>query len=322
MKIGLDIFDKNKKSDKPAKSDITYKCEDCQKQFSEEDFKKSGGFCPDCKTGMLRRKEESKAEGVISPPTRGDCGLGILILDFSSSMREPAFGENQYKEYPQKKIDLVSRAIGYSLPKMRNIGKAENAYVAIIGFANEAKLLEIKKASEIEEEAGYWIDWTARKQEETLKSGDGTNISGALKLALDIYGSALKGKMENFGLKNFSLMYHDMDVGGKIVPVANVRVFLYSDGDHNVGPFINHFKNTSLVPGKSNISGLITAYFGTPNVEGYKLLENIAGACPKHNVKGIMHIISPEVYPRLRSTFHMASAASGFCAECAKEFTL
>lgn len=301
-----------------------YTCEDCHREFSEEEFKKSGGFCSNCKTGMLRRKEESIAENVSTPPTRGEYGLGILVLDFSGSMGEKAFSEDKYGEYPQKKLDLVSHAIGYSLPKMRNISKSENAYVAIIGFANNAKLLEIRKASELEDDAGYWIDWTTKKQEEILKKGDGTNISEALNLAWELYDSALKGKMDKYGLKNFSLMYHDIDVGGKIVPVANERVFLYSDGMHNVGPFIDQFKlhKASLIPGKSNISGLITAYFGHPNSEGYKLLETVAGVCPKHNVNGIMHIISPEVFPRLRQTFHMASAASGFCAECAKEFTM
>ena len=295
-----------------------YKCDECGREFEEMS---DDGFCP-C-GGILLRVEEPKVKGLVEEPkVEGECGLGILVLDFSGSMTEKAFSEERYPEFPQRKIDLVAHALGSALPSMRSISKAEYAYVALIGFANDAKLIEIKKAPEIKEDAKYWRNWTYKKQEEILEElGNGTNISRALEVAYDVYDAALNGKMDKYGIKEFAPMYHDIDIAGKIVKVANVRVFLYSDGEHiesYYGPLINHFENATLIPGESNVSGLMTAYFGLPNTEGYRTLEDIAGVCPIHKVKGVMHINSPERYKLLRKIFHMASAASGFCAECAK----
>lgn len=287
-------------------------------------------FCEICGSdGILLPVEDAKVIDVedetkeLTRKKEGDCGLGILVMDFSSSMYAEAFPEME--EFRVTKIELVGNALASAISQLSNIGQKENAYVAFIGFTNEAKLIKIIKASEIKDDVEYWRAWLFEQQDKILNDiGDGTNITGALKLAKEIYDHAIyenKGGYETEILKDFAPLYHRIVIGNETVPsrVANVRVFLYSDGYHTIGDFINPFEDASLIPGKSNVSGLITAYFGGPKDEGYRNLEQIAGVCPIHNTKGIFHINSPRSYDFLRRLFHMASAASGFCLQCAKK---
>lgn len=287
-------------------------------------------FCEKCGIeGILLPIEDAKVIDIedeskeLTRKEEGDCGLGILLMDFSSSMYAEAFPEMD--EFRVTKIELVGNALASAISQLSAIGQKEKAYVAFVGFTKEAKLVKLIKASEIEDDAEYWRTWLFEQQNKILNDvGDGTNITGALKLAKEIYDHAIYENMDNYeieGLKEFAPLYHRIVIGNETVPsrVANVRVFLYSDGVHNTGDFINPFEDASLIPGKSNVSGLITAYFGGSKDNGYRNLEEIAGVCPIHNTKGIFHINSPRSYDFLRRLFHMASAASGFCLQCAKK---
>jgi hypothetical protein len=112
-------------------------------------------------------------------------------------------------------------------------------------------------------------------------------------------------------------MYHNIVVGSNIYEVANVRVFVYSDG--LVGGFTNYFEDASLIPGKTNVSGVTSAFLGNVEDDGYQTMESIAGVCPIHGIKAVVHVNKPKYYDYLRDLFHMASSTSGFCVECAKQ---
>lgn len=47
-------------------------------------------------------------------------------------------------------------------------------------------------------------------------------------------------------------------------------------------------------------------------------MENIAGVCPNHEIKAVIHVDKVKAYEYLRELFHMTSSTSGFCVECAK----
>lgn len=304
---------------------VKYKCEFSGKEFSEEQFQESI-FCPENDGYMLVPVRETVIEEVSKTPAEGKCGLGILVLDFSSSMNESAFSIQK-----DSKIGVVKNALGKTLVDFTGIKDSKNAYIAIIGFAKNAELLGIYRASELKKDINYWKGWIEEKRNkilgEKMEDGtwknDGTNIKDALMLAREIYDAALNGEMDKYGINDFSMYYQDIAVISEkdLQKIANLRVFIYSDGEHNIGLFPssdNPFKGASLIPGKTNVSGLITAYFGQPNTKGYKLLEDIAGSCPRHNSAGVMCIDSPEAYPYVRKTFRMTSHTSGFCLECAK----
>ncbi len=296
-----------------------WKCQDCGADYEDA----GSGFCDKCgglvlplESLLIGSEKELLLPEMPSSFATGQCGLGILVFDFSSSMGDPAFPE---KEMPQRKIDLVAQAFENSMKKMAAIGSPENAYVAVIGFTRDAKLLKFMKASMIDVDYD-WKQWIYKQQLKMLEDvGDGTNITAALKLAREIYDSALKGDLRQYGFDDFAPLHHDIVIENEVFSIPNVRVFIYSDGKHTAGHFINYFENASLISGIPNINGVICAYFGTVEEEGFDNLYQVAGTCPRHGTKGIIHIIVPEAFPYIRQIFHMASMASGFCAQCAKE---
>ncbi len=295
-----------------------WQCQDCGKNYP----KTTNGFCSSC-GGLVLPVDSvtvTDTENILPPMPyqipKGQCGLGILAFDFSGSMNEAAFPE---KDLPQQKIDLIAQAFDTAMKKLSNIANAENAYVAVIGFAAKAKILKFMKASMIDH-THDWAAWIYKQQLNLLETeGDGTNITEALKLAREIYDCALKGDLSKFGFNDFAPLHHDIAIGDDVFSIPNIRVFVYSDGKHSIGEFINYFENATLIPRAPNVNGLICAYFGSVEDEGFESLYQIAGTCPRHGIKGIIHITTPEMYPYIRQLFHMASAASGFCAQCAKE---
>ncbi len=288
----------------------SWRCQDCGKTYGNP----RDGFCNNC-GGLIIKEEKVIIEDLTGPPVArmdGDCGLGVLVLDFSESMVEPAFSD---PEMPQRKIDLVANAFHAAMQNLVNITFAEKAYVAVIGFDNYAELLGIFNAAQVDPNK----DWRQWIYDHFERFKGATDISGALDKAKELYDAALACDLSEYGIDNFAPLLHDITIEDNVVSVPNVRVFLYSDGDHNHGTFYNPFDGTSLIGGKSNINGLICAYFGPSEMPGYKTLLELSGTCPRHEVRGIIHITTPEAYPLVRQLFRMASAASGFCAQCAKE---
>jgi len=238
-------------------------------------------------------------------------------MDFSGPMDEASFPNE--REYKTTKASLVAYVLKTTIPGIKRINKADKAYVAMIGFTGDAKLLGIFKASEINDSVDYWDDWFEKSIEDVrTSSGMGKNITGALKLARELYDGALNGDLSYYGIRDFSPMYQHIAIGSEVYDVANVRVFIYSDGEHTHG-FVNHFDGASLIPGKTNVSGLTSVFLGDSSEPGYRTMEEIAGVCPVHGIKAVIHVNQSKYYEYLRELFHMTSSTSGFCIQCAKK---
>ena len=276
----------------------------------------TGNLCPDC-GAMVFEQEKAK---VNTPPQSsditGDNGLGIIIMDMSLSMNEIAFPNSP--GYVITKAGVVASALATSISKIRNINKAEWAYVTIIGFTNDAKILGTFKASEINTDTKYWVEWFNKSIIKVQNlCGQGTNITAALRLARKLYDDALMECLDN--IPGFKPMYQNIRIGTTIYDIANIGVFIYSDGEHYADePLVNHFSDASLILGQSNISGVTSAFLGNAESAGYANMRDIAGVCPKHNIKAVIHVNQPNAYDYLRDLFHMTSSTSGFCVECAK----
>jgi DNA-directed RNA polymerase subunit RPC12/RpoP len=295
---------------------MTYVCTDCGKEFSDMP---SNNECDMC-GNLLHKKEEVKTPSVPKDPAiRGENGLGIIVMDFSGSMDELAFPNEP--EYTKSKASVVASALKSSIVKIKRMNKADKAYVALIGFVGEAVLLDVFKASEIDDNIAYWDNWFNNKIDYVRNTiGGGTNITSALRLARGIYDGALAGDLSTYGINDFSPMYQNIAIGSDVYDVANVRVFVYSDGEHYADEkFVNYFEDASLIPGKTNVNGVTAAFLGNIADRGYKNMENIAGVCPNHGVKAVIHINQSKYYDYLRDLFHMTSSTSGFCVECAKQ---
>ena len=125
-------------------------------------------------------------------------------------------------------------------------------------------------------------------------------------------------------LSGFKLGSQDIIAGSEIVEAPNVRLLIYSDGEHNVGEFYNPFAGISLISGVASksgraVNGVMSIYFGPAETQGAKQMEEIAGFCPRHEKVGTIPITKLAHYKYLRNLLHLSSKASGFCIECAKE---
>jgi DNA-directed RNA polymerase subunit RPC12/RpoP len=292
---------------------IKYICKDCDKEFQDMPY---DNVCPNCGSLVYIKEDVKILNTQINPKVAGENGLGIIVMDFSGSMEEPAFPNEP--EYTNTKLNMVASALKSSIIEIKNMSKADKAYVALIGFTGNAKLLGVFKASEINENIQYWNNWFRDSMSDVCESyGYSANIDNALKLAREIYDDALQGNLESYGIHNFAPMYQSIAIGSHIYEVANVRVFVYSDGMFESG-FTNYFKNASLIPGKTNVSGVTSAFLGNIDDDGYETMESIAGVCPIHGIKAVIHINQSKNYSYLRDLFHMTSSTSGFCVECTK----
>jgi hypothetical protein len=103
--------------------------------------------------------------------------------------------------------------------------------------------------------------------------------------------------------------------------VPNVRILLYSDGQHNPeteDPLVNPFED--LYP-----SPLMTAFLGdeskdTESRQGADQLMALANRCITHQMAGYFLINNPSKDAVLRNLFRMASGASGFCPQCLRGY--
>lgn len=296
---------------------MEYICFECGKIYIDS----SDMLCDNrnCNGSMLHPRSDAEVKTPPKDPQlKGENGLGIIAMDFSGSMDYIAFPDQL--EYKFSKIQIVALALKTSIPKMKQMSNADNAYLILIGFTNTAKVLEVFKVSDIPNDSTKWDTFfTTGVENFRVENNTGTNVTSALQLMREIYDNALLGKLEKYGISNFKPMYQDIIIKGKNYKVANVRAFIYSDGQHCVGNFDNHFEGASLIPGDTNISGLTSAYLGHAEDPGFDTMLLIAGTCPRHNVKAVISVDNTKTYEYLRDLFHMTSATSGFCTECAKE---
>ena len=301
----------------------------------------SDGLCPTGDGGVLVQLEEVRLPtpgNDISLHT-GKSGLGILVFDLSGSMKEQI---DPVSESPLTKINAVASAFGTTVASLLHGGsemkQPDDYFLALVGFAEGAELLGFynlpsMKQGDYESTVAYWKQFVLDAFE---RFGALTNITAGLTLANEIYRQALNGRLPSSqyaqqvpALRKFALGSHRLVVKGEPVAAPNIRVLVYSDGEHNVGSFDNPFSKVSLVDVASEsgrmVNGLMSIYFGSPvreegkTEEGAKQMEEIAGICPIHGHVGYIPVFRLTHYKYLRRLLHLSSAASGFCLQCAHE---
>lgn len=283
------------------------------------------GFCPHCAfgEGVLEAiaPEEARHPQINggSGPARhsGEIGLCILPCDVSGSMFDECFPGN-----PARTIDLVSRAAAAGITDLYSLSNAHDAYIAILPFAEDAQLLsdngqpfffsisEIKGRYPTAEALNAFL---SSAFESTLEGGS-TDFNKPLALAREIYDLALGGSLGAYGgPEDFVLKTHDLiDMrSGQTVSIPNLRILLYSDGEHNAEELNNPFVGEAYSP-------LLTMFFGQQGADGARQMQDLACTCPQHDRPGFFLVDAPASYATLRHLFRMASGTSGFCPECSR----
>lgn len=283
------------------------------------------GFCPDCEfgDGILMEEESSGGATTGSRDIGGglDIGLCILMCDASGSMTEEAFPGN-----PASRLALVAQAASAGISDLYDISKPETAYIALAAFATApAFVIDEQGQPFVKSVAQIKQAFPTRKELATFlmdrlgygKTVDGnyTDISAALRFARSLHQEALQGSLNTAGISgSFSLMKHSISRKSdqKLIVVENIRVLIYSDGEHNPSD------GTKLENpfGGDDPSVLMSVFIGKDVDKGANQMKSLACTCPAHGLPGYFLINAPERYQTLRHLFRMASGASGFCPSC------
>ncbi len=302
------------------------------------------GFCEKCE-GILIKKE---TPGPIPPPDKediydGDHGVGIFVFDLSGSMSDLT---DPQSDSPLTKIQQVARAFSSTITtllygggkELTAISQPDNYFLAIIGFSERAELFTINPLADMKQNNRemtfqYWENWILEKFEDF---GNLTNITAGLEKARIIYDIALAKEpnrsdlMQNLPdnikeyedvLKKLDLNSQSITAGESMFRIPNIRVLIYSDGEHNVGELKNPFKDRYLKAGlKSSegtpTNGVMSIYFGSASDPGAEQMRSIAGYCPQHGGVGYIPISKLEHDKYLRDLLHLTSKATGFCLLC------
>ena len=104
-----------------------------------------------------------------------------------------------------------------------------------------------------------------------------------MSLTHDIFQQYLGGNLKDFGgLTDFKALGHQVvrqnEKGQEdFITIPNARVFIYTDGEHNVtAPIRNPFEQIEQ-------SVLMTAFIGEDESPGIKQMKKLAAICPKHS---------------------------------------
>lgn len=290
-------------------------------------------LCPQCWAEMVHTVDHSPAVQSQTSLLR-QVGLCAVICDVSLTMLEAvpemAPPGARRADIPRR-VDLVAQNAARGIWDLcKSISKADDAWLALIGFGEDAGLLRMPdekpflvSAREIRDHFASYAELeqhiTCEFQHHIDRWGKGTNISRGLEEAKRIYAALCSNDVSRLGgPKNVEMIEHDIlawDDSEKTIP--NFRAFIFSDGDHNRGQLVNPFAEAD--PSDTPWALLMTAFVGSEAHPGAGQMQQLAGVCPMHGKRNFFLINNPNRYQQLRGLFRMASGASGFCPKCLGE---
>lgn len=283
------------------------------------------GFCPDCPLGagiLIDNRPE--------PPRT--IGLLILVCETSYAMTEKAF--SGMGSLSPKKVDLLTRSLARDIADRYRIIRSEDAYIALIGFGAEAKLLRapdgrpfLKSGSEIRDELPTPAAITAYLAAALNPAGYGDrsyrDVTKALTLARHIHEGALAGNLGEFGLWEDVWVQSDeiYTAGGRTLILPKLRTLLFSGGEHRArdGDSVRN-------PYRADeVSTLVTIFIGTADSDnasrlgvarqqdGGAQMKAMARACPTHDRLQFFLLDRPT--DTFRGFFGL-NGTDGFCPVC------
>jgi len=314
-----------------------YSCIECQTIYDEktvpQDFVCKKGDCPgEGLTGLCILRETSSTSSITPSPNENnlgnennsstpakparECGLCVLLMDASGSMfQDDAFKNvplpSQYGKTFCSKAELVSKAAAQGIFELRQMTKADNAYICVIKFDTRQALVFNDTVENIIATHHTPTRLAKFLYEELGEFGLGTDINSALKMGAAYIKKFIAGQVP--GMDDFTPLYHQQYIAkdNTWIDIPNVRLMLYTDGEQltDFGLIKNPFQ-------EETIDLLMGAYVGSPTDKGCKDLQAIIGNCPIHGEQQFTLLDHPTKIASLRGFFRMASGASGFCPKC------
>ena len=302
-------------------------------EFDERAYGKHGGICPEDGSLLMPMSEEEVGAAPggscreVVCGEEGSYGVGVFVFDFSGSMLGELRAEDPHTKITNiTKIEIVANAFGNMIAELTQgasaIGAPDKLYLSLIGFSESAWHIGTYRLDQMikenyERTFKYWRNFVLQEQ---TKGEGSTNITAGLRIARDIYDAICSGDMQR--LQNEFGFDADFDgVGHSIIRtirIPDIRFLVVSDGEHCVGPFVNYLEDVKLTDCKGLVvNGVMSVFIGPANSRGDQQMEEIAGVCPIHNVKGKITLskFTNEGYGGLRSLLS-AFSRSGFCLQC------
>lgn len=297
---------------------MAYICVECSKVYQYDECP-TDRICksPDCPgDGIAGYLVVLPQNQVVEPPLREpifpiplsrDVGLAVLVMDASGSMQDDAFPGSGN---PVNRKIVVAGAVAQAIFSLQQMHQSDRAYVAIIMFDTRQELLMTYSIKQYIEKFGEAKALKEHLIQEYDRFNGGTDIAGALNMAKAIVQEFKAGKMTALG--DYRVLSHAQysPFMNKSLDVPNIRVLVYTDGEHNADVGLSNPFN------KEEPDLLMGVYFGPQQDKGREELEKILGNCPVHNQKQFFVFDAPEKVPQLKGFFRMASGASGFCPTC------
>ena len=224
--------------------------------------------------------------------------------------------QNNIPPSKKNRLELIAETAANGIFDLQGITKAKETYICVMGFSSEVRTLLFDSVHNIFERYQGNVDKFASffKEELSRMRGD-TNINDALNAAHVLVEKFLNKELST--LEDYEVLYHALWTHDKEdIDVPNVRVLLYTDGQHNVpnatDPIINPFSKM-----KPDI--LMGVFVGSEQHEGCDKLKAVLSNCPEHSHPQFFLLDRFEKLTTLRKLFHMASGTSGFCVKCQKQ---
>jgi hypothetical protein len=282
------------------------------------------------------------AKTIGQPNTPGpprELGLCIFLMDASGSMGDPAFSDvkqpstlelpKSEKDSPcegeglMSKREMMAGTVADSIFSLKKIEKNGYAYIAIILYDDDIKYLLLQSVKDIVatyKEGKELARYLLKTMKEDM--GGGTDINKALACAHSLKKEFIDGNINAFSFGKFETysqtdnFIFDVFSGKRLEKpysevTPNVRVLLYTDGDHqpNYGILESPFKH-------ENPDLLIGVYVGDPSDQGNRELKSILKYCPRHGQQQYLSVNRIDDMNNLYGIFLMATGASGFCPKC------
>jgi len=251
-----------------------------------------------------------KSKPTIPKIDNDEVGLGIILMDVSDSMNDPAFENAKIT-----KLEMVAKSYAYGIFGLKNMTDPQFSFVHLYKFDHEVTPFLFDNIEHIWNRFGTPEEFEKYLLKEfSIRNGQ-TDINTTLQMAYSEANQFIAHNFKllgNYKLKNHSVLLHNNDVD----TIPNVRVLLYTDGLQYVSgkmeKLFNPFNNNK----QNKYDFLIGAFIGNATSRGGKALEEVVGKCPKHNKKQFFLIDKPNKMKSFKNLFRMASGASGFCPDC------
>jgi hypothetical protein len=246
-----------------------------------------------------------------------DDSLLIMCLDFSKNMDKLMFIDGS--EYAISKLIVLRHAVVEFLMRLKLTNCADHMYIAVIGFTEEASLLGLLRASDINDDKHYLNNWFDLAVQNIRRAyGNESDITSGLMLAKKFYDRALACNFGTFNISEFQPIYYLIldSKNNNFIDIPNIRVVICSAGIQSPKyELTNPFDDVSLSSFHGSLSGVVSILFGNNEI-GYENMFHLCGICLAHEAKGLIVLNEQHTISYMMHSLISSKRTGILCGDC------